>query len=96
MADLSLRFRVFLFFALIGGGGLVVIAAALWLGFRQLGDPDAVSAFISAGLVAGFGLLALATFVWRLFDEHVCKPIEALAAQFRVRADADIEASFDC
>ncbi|WP_299620496.1 3'-5' exonuclease [uncultured Tateyamaria sp.] len=95
MHNLSLRLRVFLFFGLIGMGGLCVVVGALWLGFRQMDDPGALSPFVSAGVVAGFGLLALATFVWRLFDEHVCKPIEALAAQFRVRADADIAASVD-
>jgi len=95
MSNLSLRFRIFLFFCLIAFGGVAVILVALWLGFRQLGDPAALSPFMTAGIVSGFGLLALATFVWRCFDENVSKPIEALAAQFRVRADADIDAAID-
>ncbi len=95
MKDLSLRLRVFLFFCLIGFGGLLVVVLALWLGFRQLDDPDAMSAFVTIGIVSAFGLIALAAFVWLLFDENVSKPIEALAAQFRVRADADIDTAID-
>lgn len=95
MQTLSLRLRVFLFFGLIGGGGMVVVCAALWLGFRQLNDPAALSSFMTVGIVSAFGLLALATFVWRLFDENICKPIEQMAAQFRVRADAGISGQFD-
>ncbi|WP_299504745.1 3'-5' exonuclease [uncultured Roseobacter sp.] len=95
MSTLSLRLRVFLFFGLIGGGGLAIIVGALWLGFRQLGDPEALSSFMTVGIVSAFGLLALATFVWRLFDENVCKPIEHIAAQFRVRANADISGQID-
>lgn len=95
MTNLGLRLRVFLFFCLIGLGGLVVVLLGLWLGYRQLGDPAALSAFISAGAVAGFGLLAIATFVWRLFDDHVSKPIEQIAARFRIHADAGITGPMD-
>ena len=95
MTHLSLRLRIFLFFCLIGFGGLAVVLGAVWLGYRQLGDPSAMSAFATVAIVSGFGLLALATFVWRLFDENVSKPIEHLAAQFRVRANADVVAEID-
>lgn len=95
MEDLSLRLRVFLFFCLIALGGVAVVLGALWLGFRQLGDARALSAFTTVAIVSGFGILALAALVWRLFDENLSKPIERLAAQFRVRADADIDAGFD-
>ena len=95
MKDLSLRLRIFLFFGLIGLGGTAVALAGLWLGYRQLGNPQALSAFVTAGVAAGFGLLALSAFVWRLFDENVAKPIERLAAQFRLRANAEVDAEFD-
>ncbi len=95
MAHLSLRLRVFLFFGLIGMGGVCVVLAALLLGYRQLDNPDALSSFMTVGIVAGFGILALATFVWRLFDENISKPIEVLAAQFRLRANTGIDASID-
>lgn len=95
MDSLSLRLRVFLFFALIGIGGTGIVGLALWLGFRQLGDPQALSAFVTVIIVSAFGLLGLAILVWRLFDENLSKPIEGLAAQLRVRADAGIDAAFD-
>ncbi|MEL6839264.1 MAG: exonuclease domain-containing protein [Pseudomonadota bacterium] len=95
MKDLSLRFRVFLFFCLIGLGGIAVVLTALFLGYRQLGTPEALSSFVTAGVVASLGTLALSTFVWRLFDENVSKPIEALAGQFRVRAESGIATSID-
>lgn len=95
MKNLSLRLRVFLFFCLIGLGGLAIILGALWLGFRQHGDPEALSSFVSAGVISGFGLLALVTFVWRLFDEHVSKPIEGMASQLRVGAAGGAGAKFD-
>lgn len=95
MKNLGLRFRIFLFFCLMGFGSIAVVLIALWLGFRQLGDPEALSAFVSVAIVSGFGVLALATFVWRLFDENVSKPIETLAAQFRVSANTDIEGNID-
>ena len=90
MADLSLRVRVFLFFCLIGLGSLVAICLGLWLGYRQLGVPDALSAFVSAGLLAGFATLGLVTLVWMLFDENVSKPIDRLAASFRTHAVSDV------
>lgn len=95
MTHLSLRLRVFLFFCLIGIGGVAVVLGGLFLGYRQLGMPEAMSAFMTAGITAGFGILALATFVWRLFDENVSKPIEGLAAQIRVRADSGIDTELD-
>jgi DNA polymerase III subunit epsilon len=95
MKDLSLRIRVFLFFCLSALGGVAVVLGALWLGYRQLGEPDAFSAFVTAAIAAGFGLVALAVFIWLLFDENVAKPIEALAASLRVGAQADIGAAID-
>lgn len=95
MKELSLRLRVFLFFCLIGLGGVAVILGSVWLGYRQLGDPGALSAFATSAVAAGFGLVALVVFIWLLFDENVAKPIEHLAASLRVRAHADIEAEID-
>jgi DNA polymerase-3 subunit epsilon len=88
MTHLPLRLRVFLFFGLIAAGGMVILFGALLLGLRQLGAPEALSAFVTAGIVAGLGLLALTVAVWLLFDENVAKPIERLAASLRLRAHA--------
>ena len=90
MRHLSLRLRVFLFFCLIALGGVTLIAGGLFMGYRQLGDPAAVSGFVTAGVIGGLGLAGLVLGVWLLFDENVAKPIEALAAGARVRAHADV------
>lgn len=95
MKDLSLRLRVFLFFCLIGLGGVVVVLLALWLGYRQLDDPEALSPFITSGIVAAFGITGMALAIWLLFDENVSKPIEKMAAQLRVRAHSDIASDIE-
>lgn len=95
MRNLSLRLRVFLFFCLIGLGSIAVTLCALLIGFRQLADPEGISAFVTSAIFAGFGIAGLSVFIWLLFDENVSKPIEALAANLRVRAHADIETKID-
>jgi DNA polymerase-3 subunit epsilon len=95
MTSLSLRIRVFLFFGLLGLGGMAVVLCALWLGYRQFDNPEAFSSFATAAIVATFGVLGLSVLVWRLFDENVCKPVEHLAAQFRIQANANIPAQID-
>jgi DNA polymerase-3 subunit epsilon len=95
VTNLGLRLRIFLFFCLICLGALAMVLLGLWLGYHQLGDPAALSAFITTGAVAGFGLLAITTFVWRLFDDHVSKPIEQIAARFRIHAEAGISGPVD-
>jgi DNA polymerase-3 subunit epsilon len=85
---LPLRLRLFLFFAALAAGGVIAVAGGLWLGFRRLGEPAALSAFVTAGAVAGFAIVGLCAWVWFLFDEHVAKAVEAVAAGLRARAHA--------
>jgi DNA polymerase-3 subunit epsilon len=87
---LSLRVRVFLFFALIAAGGVALIAGGLAIGFRRLGAPGTLDAFVQAGLMAGFGLVGLVAWVWYLFDIHVARATESLAAAIRARAHAEV------
>ena len=91
MQSLSLRIRVLLFFCLLACGGILLIGAGLFMGYRQLGNSDALSSFITAGVISGLGLAGLVVLIWLLFDENVSKPIEALAAGVRVRAHANIQ-----
>lgn len=95
LTRLSLRLRIFLFFALLalGGSGLVIIG--LIIGYARLGDTQAFSAFVMAGLVSLFAIAGLTTWVWVLFDEHVARPIERLAADLRARAHADVDQAID-
>ncbi|MEM7488392.1 MAG: 3'-5' exonuclease [Pseudomonadota bacterium] len=84
LASLPLRLRIFLLFGLVAGGGVAATGGALWLAYRQLDEPAALSALVTGGVVSTLGILAVSVFVWLLFDENVAKPIEALAAKLRV------------
>jgi len=86
MQKLSLRLRVFLFFCLMLGGGCAVVAGALWLGYARSDVPLPPDAFVLAGIVACFGLMALCVAVGWLFDQNVARPIEMLSAEMRLRA----------
>ena len=94
MQRLSLRTRVFLFFAALGAGSLALLAAGLALGYRQGAGADAAP-FLAAGIVAGFGILGLTTAIWLLFDENVAKPVERLAADLRARAHGGVTRDLD-
>ncbi|WP_068311405.1 3'-5' exonuclease [Aliiruegeria sabulilitoris] len=92
---LSLRLRVFLFFALVAFGGIAAVVAGLWLGYQRVPESGIEGGFVFAGLVAGFGVLAMAVWVWFLFDENVAKAIQKLAGGMRARAHADIAEELD-
>ncbi len=92
---LSLRLRVFLFFALLALGGAAAVAAGAFMGYRHLGQPAALSSFVVAAAVAAFAILGLVAWVWLLFDENVAKAIEGLSARLRARAHADVDGGLD-
>jgi DNA polymerase-3 subunit epsilon len=95
MKNLCLRTRILLFFCLLAIGSLAITLSALWVGFRQLADPEALSAFVTTGLIAGLGITGLVAFIWLLFDDNVSKPIEEVAASLRVRAHVDVSTPID-
>lgn len=95
LARLSLRLRVFLFFAALGLGGVLALSVGLTLAFRRLGTPETLNAFIQGGIFGGFGILGLVAWVWYLFDVNVAKPIDLLAGSLRARAHGDVDAAID-
>jgi DNA polymerase III subunit epsilon len=92
---LSLRLRIFLFFALLALGGTVLTIAGLVLGYIRLGEAEALSSFVIAGLVASLAIIGLSLWIWVLFDENIARPVERLAADMRARAHADVSAGID-
>lgn len=90
---LGLRLRFALFFAVLGLGGMALIAGALFFGYMRAGGP--ADGYVIAGLVSGFGVLGLAVWIGILFDENVAKPILALASDLTTRARADVELEID-
>lgn len=95
LANLSLRLRIFLFFCLLGLGGLASVGAALWFGYARALDTTAANGFTFAAIIAAFLILALTVGIWLLFDENVAKPIERLAAEMRTRAHAGVDSELD-
>jgi DNA polymerase III subunit epsilon len=92
---LSLRIRVFLFFALIAGGVVAAEVAGLALAYRRLADPQVLNAFVQAGLIAGLLSVGLVAWVWLLFDRNMSRPIETLAGSLRARAHSDVTGGID-
>ena len=92
---LSLRLRIFLLFAGLAGGAVAAVVAGLWLGYRRLGSPEHLDAFVQGGVVAAFVILGVVAWVWFLFDVNVAKPIDSLAGSLRARAHSDVNGEID-
>jgi DNA polymerase-3 subunit epsilon len=92
---LSLRLRIFLFFAFLACATSGLAIAGLTLGYFRLGEEHALSAFVISGVIAVLAIFALTTWVWVLFDENVAKPVERLASEMRARAHADVDEEID-
>ena len=92
---LSLRLRIFLFFAFLALATSALAIAGLILGYTRLGEDHALSAFVIAGAVAVLAIFALTTWIWVLFDENVARPVERLAADLRARAHAEVTHEID-
>ena len=95
LAKLSLRLRIFLFFCLLGLGGLASVGVALWFGYGRAVDTTVANGFTFAAILSAFLILGLTVAIWLLFDENVAKPIERLASQMRTRAHAGVDAALD-
>ncbi len=87
---LHLRLRIFLFFAFLALAGIVIFGIGLWLGSRK--DSDG---FVFAGIIGGFGLLGLVTWVWYLFDLNLAQPMQWLAGALLSRAHSDVADDLD-
>lgn len=95
LARLGLRTRIFLLFAGLTAGLVAALLAGLVVGYRRLGDPTTLGAFVQVGTIAGFLILGLVSWLWYLFDLNVAKPIDILAGTLRARAHADVAGEVD-
>ena len=80
LSSMHLRLRVFLFFAFIVIAGFAIFVGGLWLGANRS------DGLVLAGIIAGFGLSGLVTWVWWLFDKNLAQPMQKLAGALSARA----------
>lgn len=96
LTALSLRQRIFLFFAALAAGSLAAIVLAILVGFSNADTPEGViSGFVQTGAIAGFAVVGMVVWVWLLFDTHVAKPIDRLSGALRARTHADVGGAMD-
>lgn len=75
---LSLRVRIFLFFALIGLGSILIITVAMGFAKARIGE-EALPHLVLFGGLAAFAITGLALWVWQKFDDNVARPIMRLS-----------------
>ena len=95
LARLSLRLRIFLFFAFLAAGSIAIIVGSLVFAASRADPGDAAGALATGGALAAFLSAGLVGGVWWLFDENVARAIERISAEMRARAHADVGRDLD-
>lgn len=92
MTHIPLRIRILLIFAGLAGAIIALVGAGLAVAGQSLASGGALTdALALAGLIAGFGTLAVIAWIWFLFDRNVARPIEMLAGGLRTGQTPQIE-----
>nr|WP_321456008.1 exonuclease domain-containing protein [uncultured Cohaesibacter sp.] len=91
---LSLRLRIFLFFALIAASACIIIAASLYFALQRIG-PEATPHLVLFGGIASFGILFVTGWVWQKFDINVAQPIEHISKDVRSLVHAGASRGMD-
>jgi len=89
------RQRTLAFFTVLAFGCVAAVGGALAVADARLDLPAARSAFVAAGLMAGFAIFGICALMWLIFDEMVARPIERLAAAMHARAATDMRGGID-
>ncbi len=90
MEKWKLRFRVFLFFALLALIVPVLLGSALWMVAGRIG-PESVAPLVLFGGGAGFAIVGIVLWVWFKFDENVVTPINTLTSDLQTLTHANPE-----
>ena len=91
---LSLRLRIFLFFALIAASACSIIAVSLYFAQQRIG-PEATPHLVLFGGIAAFGMLFVTGWVWQKFDVNVAQPIEHMSKTIRSLVHAGASRELD-
>lgn len=86
----SLRFRVFLFFALISVTVPALLGSAMWIAAGRIG-PESVPHLVLWGGGSGFAIIGVVLWVWLKFDENVVAPINTLTSDLQTLTYANPE-----
>ncbi|MEM6464815.1 MAG: exonuclease domain-containing protein, partial [Pseudomonadota bacterium] len=86
----ALRLRVFLFFAFLASGALLVAGGAMLLAWSRSDPAVPAAPFLTAFVIFAILNTGVIVAIWLLFDENVAKPINRLSADLRMRAHADV------
>src|SRR5690606_24463166 len=92
---LSLRQRILLIFAGMAAVSMLALALGLYYGYLKNPSPWSLDAVIVGGVIAAFCILGMIFGVWRLFDEHVAKPIERLTGELRTRVHSHVDSHLE-
>lgn len=85
---LSLRARIFLFFALIAAAVPLFFGLGLWMAAQRIGG-DATPHLVLFGGMAGFALIGVILWVWQMFDLNVARPIQSVARDLQTLMHAN-------
>nr|WP_321460675.1 exonuclease domain-containing protein [uncultured Cohaesibacter sp.] len=94
LEHLSLRLRIFLFFALIGACTVIIVIASLFFAEQRIG-PEATPHLVLFGGIAIFGILFVTGWVWQKFDINVAQPIEHFSKTIRSLVHAGASRELD-
>lgn len=75
---LSLRARIFLFFAAAAIACICLVGLIDYAAF-QAASPENGTFILRAGVASAFGILAVLVAVWLQFDAHIARPIERMS-----------------
>ncbi|WP_068089002.1 3'-5' exonuclease [Polycladidibacter stylochi] len=95
IVKLGLRLRIFLLFSAVAVASLCIVGGALYVGYTKALADGLLTGFLQAGIIAGFGLLAVSVVIWLLFDENVAKPLQHISSAIRTRTHADVDVEID-
>ncbi len=91
---LSLRVRIFLFFALLAIAIPLIVGAGLWLaGHRLEGNPTPHLVLFGGFIV--FALIGVVVWVWQMFDLNVARPIQTIARDLQTLLHANPQHALD-
>ena len=91
MTRLSLRLRIFLFFAALALAATALAAGALAFGWSRAEPTLPTHPFLTAFIAFAFLNTGLVLAIWLLFDENIAKPITRLSVDLRLRAHSGID-----